>query len=492
MSNVPGSNILAQALTVIAMQTVLYRQNTGRATTAAGKFIPTYAAAVELRGSFQPIKRSLYQKLGLDLQKNYANLYVSADLIDVGRGVAGDQYVFNGRLWQCESLTPWYAVDGWVGVLSIDVGKAPVIGVASFAQFAQTFSASGTQVSSGAADFEQFAQVFDASGAVVASGSGSFEQFAQGFDSTGTPVSSGIGDFSQPAQTFDATGQQVPGVTIALVGSTTSVSSMGDPSASPSWGAAGQFWFTSSGTNEIRYYTANTGTGAITQNATTSAGGSGNNQVCGLTATRAAAKRGNALGGRTYVAPSTITSSTAGSNTNGTTSLIRVNDTLVINEGSNSGTSGQGVYQDSGSFTLASSNLPGTATPAGSFRVGCCISDGLTAVFSPVTGGYSLATWSGTTSFAQVGNALSISTTATLRPNTATMLSATRMVVYFGGSGAGEFRVYDWDGTDWTQITVTGGAVGLGTEFCSVAALDSTHFVFAYPTGNSLGVYSVT
>lgn len=125
MSNVPGSNILAQALTVIAKQTVSYYAFVSRAPNANYLDVTTYADPVPLQGSWQPVKRELYERLGLDLQKNYSRFYVSANVIDVTRDVSGDQIHFQGRVWQCESVNPWYGVDGWVGVLVIDVGPIP-------------------------------------------------------------------------------------------------------------------------------------------------------------------------------------------------------------------------------------------------------------------------------------------------------------------------------------------------------------------------------
>lgn len=118
---IPGSNILNQALRVIAAQNFSYFAFTGRATNDTGLIVATYARAVSVKGSWQPVPRSMYEVLGLDLQKNYANAYVRQDIIDVERDVSGDQFSFNGQRYQCESATKWEPIDGWVQVLCVQV-----------------------------------------------------------------------------------------------------------------------------------------------------------------------------------------------------------------------------------------------------------------------------------------------------------------------------------------------------------------------------------
>lgn len=121
---VPGSNLLAMALRVIAPQSVLYSRFVSRTANAAGKYVTTYADPVSLQGSFQAVPRNLYQQFGLDLQKNYNAFYASQNIIDVNRNVSGDQLTYQGRKYQCESITPWFFQDGWVGVLVVDIGVA--------------------------------------------------------------------------------------------------------------------------------------------------------------------------------------------------------------------------------------------------------------------------------------------------------------------------------------------------------------------------------
>ena len=121
---VPGMNLLNMALTVIQRQSVQYYQYDGRTLNAVGQDVTTYLAPVTKVGSWQPIPRHLYEQLGLDLQKNYFNFYTSNDVLDVQRDVSGDQIVFEGSKYQCESNTEWYKLDGWKGVLCVYIGAA--------------------------------------------------------------------------------------------------------------------------------------------------------------------------------------------------------------------------------------------------------------------------------------------------------------------------------------------------------------------------------
>ena len=119
---IPGINVLSMALTVIAPQTVLYYAFQGRVTNAAGLDVATYATPVEdSQGSVQPVERKLYQQFGLDLRKSYVNWFVSRAILDVARDVSGDQFVYAGSRYQCQSITNWKSQDGWVQVLAVEI-----------------------------------------------------------------------------------------------------------------------------------------------------------------------------------------------------------------------------------------------------------------------------------------------------------------------------------------------------------------------------------
>jgi hypothetical protein len=116
---IPGVNVLNMAFNVIAQQTIAYYKYLSRSLNNVGQDVSVYDTPVNIKGSFQPIPRSMYQSYGLDLQKDYWMFYVSKHLIDVYRDVSGDQIAFKGQRFQCESSNDWFDEDGWVGVLCV-------------------------------------------------------------------------------------------------------------------------------------------------------------------------------------------------------------------------------------------------------------------------------------------------------------------------------------------------------------------------------------
>ncbi len=118
---IPGSNILSMAQRIISKQEFDYYPYVSRTLNEIGNWISKYAAGTKVLGSVQPIARSLYEAYGLDFQKSYFNFFVPADIFDVGRDIAGDQFVFQCKNYQCVSKTAWYGIDGWVEVLCIEV-----------------------------------------------------------------------------------------------------------------------------------------------------------------------------------------------------------------------------------------------------------------------------------------------------------------------------------------------------------------------------------
>lgn len=119
---IPGINLLNMALTIIAKQTLAYYQFVSRGLNAVGQDITVYASPINLVGSWQPVPRNLYEVYGLDLQKDYFTFYSSNNILDIQRDISGDQVVFMGKRYQVESSNDWYQLDGWKGMLCVDLG----------------------------------------------------------------------------------------------------------------------------------------------------------------------------------------------------------------------------------------------------------------------------------------------------------------------------------------------------------------------------------
>lgn len=118
---VPGSNLLGMALSVIQPQTLTHHAWAGRTTDDAGEYVTAYADPVDIEGSMQAVNKKLYQVYGLNLAKNYAQLYTAADVNPTARDRSGDLLQFGGRWWLAESDMNWTAQDGWRKMLCVEV-----------------------------------------------------------------------------------------------------------------------------------------------------------------------------------------------------------------------------------------------------------------------------------------------------------------------------------------------------------------------------------
>lgn len=122
---IPGANLLSQALSVIAPQSVVYFAFTGRTVTATRREVSAYAAGVTINaGSVQAVPRTRYQAMGLDNSKSYVTWFVPRSVLGVERDRGTDQFAWAGRRYDVLAITPWFAQDGWVEILGIDVGPA--------------------------------------------------------------------------------------------------------------------------------------------------------------------------------------------------------------------------------------------------------------------------------------------------------------------------------------------------------------------------------
>ena len=119
--NSPGANLLSIEARVIRMETLQHRAFVSRAINGAGDYESTFAAPVDIQGSFQAVNKKLYQELGLNLAKNYGMLYTSANVQPTTRDREGDRITFAGKTWQCESDQNWQAMDGFTKMLCVEV-----------------------------------------------------------------------------------------------------------------------------------------------------------------------------------------------------------------------------------------------------------------------------------------------------------------------------------------------------------------------------------
>ncbi len=134
---IPGGNLLNLAMTAVAKQQLQYVAYTGRVLAGNGDYVPAYAPPAVIYGSIQPVKRSLYSQMGLDFQKNYHNIFVPKDVLNIQRASAGDQFVYNRQTFQVLSNEAWFQMDGWDQTLCVEV---PTLSSDYITQFGSAYS----------------------------------------------------------------------------------------------------------------------------------------------------------------------------------------------------------------------------------------------------------------------------------------------------------------------------------------------------------------
>jgi hypothetical protein len=124
---VPSSDLLGLAFSVIASTPFKYFAYRGRSLNEIGLYVSEYFDPIMLHGSIQAVSRSVYQERGLDFQKQYIEIWVEQGVFDISRDTSGDQVEWMSRRYQLTSESNWFAIDGWVSVLAvqIDTGLLP-------------------------------------------------------------------------------------------------------------------------------------------------------------------------------------------------------------------------------------------------------------------------------------------------------------------------------------------------------------------------------
>lgn len=120
----PGSNLLNQAMTVIAKQSVLYRKYKDRTLNSMRNYVSLFDVPFALKGSVQRVPRTQYIQYGLEFQRNYIKIFASLDMVDIDRDASGDQFIYGMRVFQLESQGTWKQQDGWALALAVDIGPA--------------------------------------------------------------------------------------------------------------------------------------------------------------------------------------------------------------------------------------------------------------------------------------------------------------------------------------------------------------------------------
>ena len=121
MSNIPSSNLLNDALTLVCPVPFDLYQFTGKTTNAIGYDVRTYADPIVAMGSIQAVDRKFYEQYGLDFNKRHIQVWSSTDIEDIYRSSAPDQIGWDSRRWEVVGETEWFQIDGWQSVVAVEV-----------------------------------------------------------------------------------------------------------------------------------------------------------------------------------------------------------------------------------------------------------------------------------------------------------------------------------------------------------------------------------
>lgn len=118
------TNLLLKALKLIPPETYQYEKFLGEQINSMGIKIPTYAEPVEVKGSVQSPENSLYEQMGLSLEKNYKIFYGSIDIKGNETQSQPDRFIYDGKIFETVKNANWFNYDGWCGVLAVEVKRA--------------------------------------------------------------------------------------------------------------------------------------------------------------------------------------------------------------------------------------------------------------------------------------------------------------------------------------------------------------------------------
>lgn len=114
------SNLLQKALRLIPGENYQYLKYLGEEVNSMGIKIPSYATEITIYGSVQSPENSLYQQMGLSLDKNYKIFYGPEAIKGNEAQPQPDKFIYDGKTFTTVKNSDWFIYDGWCGVLAVE------------------------------------------------------------------------------------------------------------------------------------------------------------------------------------------------------------------------------------------------------------------------------------------------------------------------------------------------------------------------------------
>lgn len=120
------NNLLKKALRIIPGESYEYLKYIGEEVNSFGISIPTYADPVTItpnNGIVESIDNSVYQQLGLSLDKNYKLFYGAISILGNEAQSQPDRFIYEGKTFETVRNVDWFTYDGWCGVLAVELKR---------------------------------------------------------------------------------------------------------------------------------------------------------------------------------------------------------------------------------------------------------------------------------------------------------------------------------------------------------------------------------
>ena len=120
------NNLLRNALKLIPGESYQYLKYIDEEVNDLGIMVATYAEPVTItpaNGIVQSPENSIYQQLGLSLDKNYKIFYGATSILGNEAQPQPDRFIYDGKTFETVRNTDWFNYDGWCGVLAVEIKR---------------------------------------------------------------------------------------------------------------------------------------------------------------------------------------------------------------------------------------------------------------------------------------------------------------------------------------------------------------------------------